>query len=87
MAVFLVYVIDLAVHWVEFTSITNIVVRYYGVSPTWVEGTTVVFMVLYAVGVFPALYLMDKLVSDFHEYFLVANASNFRILAIHRFRD
>lgn len=64
MGVFLCHVVNLSLHWVEFSSISNTVTRYYGVSPIWVEWTTIVFMVAYLVGVFPALYILDKFVSN-----------------------
>ena len=63
MAVFIYYTISCGVHWVEFTSITNVMTRYYDVPAVWVEWTTIVYMVSYTICVVPTLYVIDRIVS------------------------
>lgn len=37
--------------------------RYYGVSTTWIDWTSMIYMILYIPLVFPGSWLLDKLVS------------------------
>ncbi|XP_025988428.1 feline leukemia virus subgroup C receptor-related protein 2 [Solenopsis invicta] len=46
--------------WIEYAIITNIVTRYYGVSSLMVDWTSMIFMAIYVVFAFPALYVIDK---------------------------
>ncbi|XP_011165702.2 feline leukemia virus subgroup C receptor-related protein 2 [Solenopsis invicta] len=46
--------------WIEYSIISNIVTRYYGVSSLMVDWTSMSFLVIYMVFVFPASYVTDK---------------------------
>lgn len=63
MGLFMLYTLTTGVHWVEFSSINNIICRYYKVSPTLVEWTSIVYMAGYVLFVFPSIYVMDHFVS------------------------
>ncbi|XP_055620045.1 feline leukemia virus subgroup C receptor-related protein 2-like [Toxorhynchites rutilus septentrionalis] len=47
------------VQWIQYSIVANIIVRYYDISSTWVDWTSMIFMVVYVVFVFPISYLMD----------------------------
>ncbi|RZC37108.1 putative MFS-type transporter C09D4.1, partial [Asbolus verrucosus] len=49
-----------AYQWIEYSVITNIVMRYYNVSAVTVDWTSTIYMALYAPLVFPASYILDK---------------------------
>jgi hypothetical protein len=38
--------------------------RYYGISSTWVDWTSMIYMILYIPLVFPGSWILDKLVSN-----------------------
>lgn len=46
--------------WIQYSIITNIVCRYYGVSALTVDWTAMSFMAYYVVLVFPTMFLVDK---------------------------
>ncbi|KYQ54727.1 Feline leukemia virus subgroup C receptor-related protein 2 [Trachymyrmex zeteki] len=46
--------------WIEYSIITNVVTRYYGVSSMMVDWTSMLYMALYATFIFPASYVTDK---------------------------
>ncbi|KAJ8947407.1 hypothetical protein NQ318_009613, partial [Aromia moschata] len=50
-----------AMQWIQFSIIADVVVAYYGVSTTWVNWTSMVYMVLYIPFIFPGSYLLEKL--------------------------
>nr|CAD7432438.1 unnamed protein product [Timema monikensis] len=49
-----------AAHWVQFSIISNIVTRYYGVSSLAIDWTSMVYMAAYIPLVLPAAWLLDK---------------------------
>lgn len=49
--------------WIEYCSITPIVVKYYNVSTLAVDWTSIMYMALYPFLVIPASYIVDKQVS------------------------
>ena len=63
LALFMLFTSNVAVHWMQFATITNIVARYYNVPRTLVEWTSIMVMTGRAFLLFPALFLIDKLVS------------------------
>lgn len=65
MLVFAVYAINGGCQFAQFTIIKDVVMKYYGVSSMPVEWTTNIFMLAYAILIFPSLYLWDKVVSSF----------------------
>ncbi|KAG5869600.1 hypothetical protein JTB14_031641 [Gonioctena quinquepunctata] len=61
LAIFVMYSASNSSHWIQFSIITNVIVKYYGISTTWVDWTSMIFMVLYVPFIFPASYLLEKL--------------------------
>ncbi|KRT84786.1 membrane transporter, partial [Oryctes borbonicus] len=49
------------VQWVEYSIITNIIMKYYGVSSIAVDWTSMIAMAMYPVTLFPATFLIDKI--------------------------
>ncbi|XP_025261827.1 feline leukemia virus subgroup C receptor-related protein 2-like [Camponotus floridanus] len=49
-----------AYQWIEYSIITNVVTRYYGVSSLMVDWTSMIFMLLYVIFVIPVQYISDK---------------------------
>lgn len=47
------------VQWIQYSIISNIISRYYGVSSVMVDWTSMIFMVMYVICVFPISYIMD----------------------------
>lgn len=47
-------------HWIQYSIITNIIVKYYGISRLIVDWTSIVYMALYIPLVFPASWLLQK---------------------------
>mgnify|MGYP006965699629 CR=1 FL=1 len=64
----MLFLSTVSMKWMTFASITNIVARYYNVSRTLVEYTSIMCMVARVFLLFPALFLIDKLVSQFSIY-------------------
>lgn len=63
LGIFVLYSMSNAMQWVQFSIINDVVVSYYGVSSMWVDWTSMIYMILYIPFVFPASYLLEKLVS------------------------
>lgn len=49
--------------WIEYCSITPLIVKYYNVSTLSVDWTSIIYMAVYPFLVIPASYLIDKKVS------------------------
>ncbi|XP_072394876.1 uncharacterized MFS-type transporter C09D4.1-like isoform X2 [Diabrotica undecimpunctata] len=60
MFLFIYYACINAIQWIEYSSITHIVVKYYNVSTLAVDWTSTIYMSLYPVLVIPASYIIDK---------------------------
>lgn len=58
--IFVYYSCLSAVQMIEYSSITGIVAKYYSISNFAVNWTTIVYMVLYPIFVFPASYIIEK---------------------------
>ncbi|KAJ8921574.1 hypothetical protein NQ315_010479 [Exocentrus adspersus] len=58
---YIVYATISTFQWVEYSIITNIVMRYYDVSASAVEWTAVIFMVMWPILVFPASFIIDRM--------------------------
>ncbi|XP_076271541.1 histamine transporter isoform X4 [Rhynchophorus ferrugineus] len=51
-----------AMQWIQYAIINTTIIDYYGVSSDWVNWTSLIFMVLYIPFIFPASYLLEKLI-------------------------
>lgn len=49
-----------AFQWIEYSIITNIIMKFYNVSSVAVDWTAVIYMVLYTPLIIPASYIIDK---------------------------
>ncbi|RLU24566.1 hypothetical protein DMN91_002655 [Ooceraea biroi] len=58
--IYIIYTGGSTYQWIEYSIITNIVTRYYGVSSLMVDWTAMSFMVFYSLFVLPATYAIDK---------------------------
>lgn len=56
---FVVYSASNSMQWIEYSIITNIVMKYYGVSDYTVDMTSMIYMITYIPLIFPASYLLD----------------------------
>uniref|UniRef100_A0A8W7P3X6 Major facilitator superfamily (MFS) profile domain-containing protein n=1 Tax=Anopheles coluzzii TaxID=1518534 RepID=A0A8W7P3X6_ANOCL len=63
LAIFVMYSASNALQWIQYSIIANIVQRYYNITSTWVDWTSMIFMILYIPLIFPASWILDKLVS------------------------
>uniref|UniRef100_A0A6B2EFF3 Choline/ethanolamine transporter FLVCR1 n=1 Tax=Phlebotomus kandelakii TaxID=1109342 RepID=A0A6B2EFF3_9DIPT len=61
LAIFCLYSASNALQWIQYSIIANIVQRYYGITSTWVDWTSMIFMVLYIPLIFPASWFLDKM--------------------------
>jgi FLVCR family feline leukemia virus subgroup C receptor-related protein len=52
-----------AIHWIQFSIITNVVTRYFSVSSSAINLTAIVFGVSYVSFVLPAFWLLSRYVS------------------------
>ncbi|CAK1544368.1 unnamed protein product [Leptosia nina] len=57
---FVLYSASNALQWTQYTIISDIVVRYYGVTSNIVSWTSMVYMIAYVPLIFPASWLLDK---------------------------
>nr|XP_027197403.1 uncharacterized MFS-type transporter C09D4.1-like [Dermatophagoides pteronyssinus] len=49
-----------AFHWIEYAIIEKIVCDYYRISTFWVNCTSVIFMIIYIIGITPATFMQDR---------------------------
>uniref|UniRef100_A0A182JVD2 Major facilitator superfamily (MFS) profile domain-containing protein n=1 Tax=Anopheles christyi TaxID=43041 RepID=A0A182JVD2_9DIPT len=47
------------VQWIQYSIVANIMAKYYNISPAWIDWTSMIFMVIYIIAVFPVSYVMD----------------------------
>ncbi|KAH8394844.1 hypothetical protein KR222_007895, partial [Zaprionus bogoriensis] len=57
---FVFYSASNAMQWIQYTIINNIVTRYYGISDTWVDWTSMIYMILYIPLIFPGSWFLDN---------------------------
>ncbi|XP_055374336.1 feline leukemia virus subgroup C receptor-related protein 2 isoform X2 [Condylostylus longicornis] len=50
-----------AMQWIQYSIINNIITKYYGVSGTWVDWTSMIYMILYIPLIFPGSWFLDKM--------------------------
>ncbi|KAF5283926.1 hypothetical protein FQR65_LT13687 [Abscondita terminalis] len=61
LGIFVLYSASNAMQWIQYSIIADVVVKYYGVSSTFVDWTSMIYMVLYIPFIFPGSYMLDKL--------------------------
>lgn len=65
LSLFVLYSASNSMQWTQYAIIQDIVMDYYGVSGPAVSWTSMVYMITYVPLIFPASYLLDKMVSNF----------------------
>ncbi|XP_028252814.1 choline/ethanolamine transporter FLVCR1 [Parambassis ranga] len=60
LTVFSLYSLVNAFQWIQYSIITNVFMRYYGVSSDKVDWLSIVYMVTYVPLIFPATWLLDR---------------------------
>lgn len=63
LAVYMVYSMANAVHWIQYSIISNITGKFYGVSNFAIDTTSTIYMIVYVPLVVPASWVLDRLVS------------------------
>lgn len=58
--IFTFYSASNALQWIQFSIIANVIQRYYNISSTWVDWTSMIFMISYIPLIFPASWMLDK---------------------------
>lgn len=49
--------------WLQYSILTNLLIKYYGVSVSAVDWTSMMYMITWPIGVFPSSYIVDRGVS------------------------
>lgn len=70
LGIFVVYSAVNAMQWIQYSIISDVIVKYYGISTTAVNWTSMIYMILYIPFIFPGSYILDRLVSNFFQKFL-----------------
>lgn len=60
LGIFVLYSASNAFQWIQYSIIANIVMKYYDVSSTAVDWTSMIYMITYIPLIFPGSYLLDK---------------------------
>jgi FLVCR family feline leukemia virus subgroup C receptor-related protein len=68
LAIFLLCSTSNAMHWLQFSIIANITMRYYNVSSTAVNWTSMIYMACYIPLVFPASWLLGHKVQSYYSF-------------------
>jgi len=63
LVVYMLYSMANAVHWIQYSIISNITVKFYGVSNFAIDTTSTIYMIVYVPLVVPASWILDRLVS------------------------
>lgn len=71
LAIFMVYAVAAGMQWMQYSIITNIVVKFYNVEPYIVEWTTMLHMLAYVVCILPALWMLEKAVCICELYIMI----------------
>lgn len=53
-----------SLQWIQYSIIANIMMDYYNISAAAVNATSIIYMIMWPIMVFPASYIIDKLVSE-----------------------
>uniref|UniRef100_A0A1B6E568 Choline/ethanolamine transporter FLVCR1 n=1 Tax=Clastoptera arizonana TaxID=38151 RepID=A0A1B6E568_9HEMI len=60
LALFVFYSMSNAFQWIEYSIIANVVQKYYNVPSTYIDWTSMIYMVVYIPLIFPASWFLDK---------------------------
>lgn len=60
LCIYIAYAAIGSFQWIEYSSVTNIIVDFYKISSLEVDWTSILYMAVYPVLVVPASYIIDK---------------------------
>lgn len=63
LVVYMLYSMANAVHWIQYSIISNITAKFYDVSSFAIDTTSTIYMIVYVPLVIPASWVLDRLVS------------------------
>lgn len=63
LTIYILYSALSSLQWIQYSIIANLVTVYYNISAASVDLTSLIFMVMWPIMVFPASYIIDKTVS------------------------
>jgi FLVCR family feline leukemia virus subgroup C receptor-related protein len=61
--IFVFYSMSNAMQWIQYSIISNIVTRFYGVDSLAVNWTSMIYMITYVPLIFPASWFLDRMVT------------------------
>lgn len=64
--------------WLEYSIITDVIMKYYEVSASDVNWTSIIFMLMWPVLVFPTSFIIDHMVSEI--YYISRNCTKYLFL-------
>lgn len=69
LGMFVIFSASNSMQWIEYSIIADVIANYYNVSTTAVDWLSMIYMALYIPFIFPASYILDKMVSSILNYF------------------
>lgn len=63
--IYILYATLSSLQWIQYSIISNIMERYYNISTSSVDWTSLIYMIMWPNMVFPASYIIDKTVCRF----------------------
>lgn len=61
LGIFVLFSASNSMQWIQYSIISDVITKYYGVSNNWVDWTSMLYMILYIPFIFPGSYMLDKL--------------------------
>jgi FLVCR family feline leukemia virus subgroup C receptor-related protein len=63
LALYVLFCMANAMQWIQYAIIADVIMKYYGVSASAVNWTSLVYMLVYIILIFPATWLYNRVVS------------------------
>lgn len=64
LVIYIAYATLSTLQWVEYSIITDVVMKYYGVGASDVNWTSIIFMLMWPTLVFPTSFIIDRMVCN-----------------------
>lgn len=61
--IYIIYDSLSSLQWIQYSIIANIIMEYYNISAAAVDATSFIYMLMWPIMVFPASFVIDKMVS------------------------
>lgn len=62
--IYIIYATLSSLQWIQYSIIANLVMEYYNISASAVDTTSLIYMFMWPIMVFPASYIIDKTVGE-----------------------